>query len=72
MREQAILKLYEQYERDNRNSKEYEKILRKFNVLRGDFDKQLTKNQQKKLKQLIYLMNCMASLETKEYYIERI
>lgn len=72
MKEQAILKLYEQYDRDNRNSKEYDKLLRKFNVLRGEFDKQLTKDQQKILKQLIYLMNCMASQETKEYYIERV
>ena len=66
MRTQAILKLYEQVEQEKDNSKAYDTLLKRFNVLREKFDNEISKQQQKQLEQILSLMNRMCSIETKK------
>lgn len=70
MRTQAILKLYEQVEQEKDNSKAYDTLLKRFNILREKFDNEISKQQQKQLEQILSLMNRMCSIETKEYFVD--
>lgn len=70
MRKKAILKLYYEYQMNKNNSEEYGKLLRKFNILRGEFDNKISRKQRKELENLFYLIKCMNIIENKEYFIE--
>lgn len=51
-------------------SPEYKSILQEFNILREEFDKKLSEQQQQELITLLQQMKDMCSIETKEYFIE--
>jgi len=70
MKKKTILQLYNEYEMRKKNSEKYDRLLRKFNILRGEFDNNIVRNQRKELESLLSLVKTMSSIESEEYFIE--
>lgn len=66
--ESVILELYNKVEQEKNNSSEYALILQEFNELRRQFDSQISEEQQKELRTLLFLMKELSTIENKEYF----
>lgn len=65
-----INELYNKIQQNKSIFPEYKSILQEFNILREEFDKKLSEQQQQELITLLQQMKDMCSIETKEYFIE--
>lgn len=66
----VILKLYEQVERENSSSTEYNEVLSKFNILRDKLDDEIAPSQMEELITLLQLRNEMESKTAKYFFVE--
>ena len=68
----AILELYEQVEMYKDSTPKYQELLKNFNNVRDEFDKQLNDEQKKKLEEILNLLSIADGQEMEEYFVERI
>lgn len=68
----AILELYEQVEMYKGSTPKYQELLKNFNKVRYEFDKQLNDEQKKKLEEILNLLSITDGQEMEEYFVERL
>ncbi len=68
----AILELYEQVEMYKGSTPKYQELLKNFNKVRDEFDKQLNDEQKKKLEEILNLLSITDGQEMEEYFVERL
>lgn len=68
----AILELYEQVEMYKGSTPKYQELLKNFNKVRDEFDKQLNDEQKKKLEEIFNLLSIADGQEMEEYFVERL
>ena len=68
----AILELYEQVEIYKGSTPKYQELLKNFNKVRDEFDKQLNDEQKKKLEEILNLLSITDGQEMEEYFVERL
>lgn len=68
--ESVILMLYEKVEQEMSSSNEYEEQISKFNILRDQFNKEITPEQQAELTILLQVKTDMESTTAKDFFIE--
>ena len=68
----AILELYEQVEMYKSSTPKYQELLKNFNKVRDEFDKQLNDEQKKKLEEILNLLSITDGQEMEEYFVERL
>lgn len=68
--ENVILALYEKTEQEMSCSKEYKEQISKFNILRDQFNKEITSKQQAELDILLQIKTDMESTSTRDYFVE--
>ena len=68
----AILELYEQVEMYKGSTPKYQELLKNFNKVRYEFDKQLNDEQKKKLEEIPNLLSITDGQEMEEYFVERL
>ena len=68
----TILELYEQVEMYKGSTPKYQELLKNFNKVRDEFDKQLNDEQKKKLEEILNLLSITDGQEMEEYFVERL
>lgn len=68
----AILELYEHVEMYKGSTPKYQELLKNFNKVRDEFDKQLNDEQKKKLEEILNLLSITDGQEMEEYFVERL
>ena len=68
--ESVILALYEKVEQEMSSSKEYKEQISKFNILRDQFNKEITPEQQSELTTLLQIKTDMESTTARDFFIE--
>ena len=68
----AILELYEQVEMYKGSTPKYQELLKNFNKVRYEFNKQLNDEQKKKLEEILNLLSITDGQEMEEYFVERL
>ena len=68
--ESVILALYEKTEQEMSCSKEYKEQISKFNILRDQFNKEITSEQQTELNILLQIKTDMESTTARDFFVE--
>lgn len=68
--ESVILSLYEKTEQEMSSSKEYKEQISKFNILRDQFNKEITSEQQAELNILLQIKTDMESTTARDFFVE--
>lgn len=68
--ESIILALYEKTEQEMSSSKEYKEQISKFNILRDQFNKEITSEQQAELNILLQIKTDMEITTARDFFVE--
>ncbi len=68
--ESVILALYEKVEQEMSSSKAYKEQISKFNILRDQFNREITSEQQEELTTLLQIKTDMESSTARDFFIE--
>lgn len=68
--ESVILALYEKTEQEMSSSTEYKEQISKFNIIRDQFDKEITSEQQAELNILLQIKTDIESTTARDFFVE--